>query len=106
MRKALTEAELRFWNVVRAHRLEGLSFRRQMPIAGYIVDFSCPQHQLVVEIDGESHSHDGSIERDRLRDEKLKALGWTVLRVTNEDVLQRLDQVCTHILRMIGDMRS
>ncbi|SMD03087.1 endonuclease domain-containing protein [Rhizobium sp. RU36D] len=103
MRNALPESELRFWNAVRAHRLQGLSFRRQMPIAGYIVDFACQQHQLVVEIDGESHSHDQQIERDGLRDRKLTELGWTVLRITNEDVLHRLDEVCTHILRLIGE---
>ena len=105
MRKALTAAELRFWNTVRAHRLMGLGFRRQVPIAGYIVDFACPEHKLVVEIDGPSHTFDHSIERDKVRDLTLANLGWTVFRSTNEDVLNDLDDVCTHILRVIGVRR-
>lgn len=105
MRKALTVAELRFWNAVRAHRLMGLGFRRQVPIAGYIVDFACPEHKLVVEIDGPSHTFDQRIERDQVRDQTLAALGWMVLRFTNEDVLNDLDDVCIHILRVIGVRR-
>lgn len=105
MRKALTAAELRFWNTVRAHRLMGLGFRRQVPIAGYIVDFACPEHKLVVEIDGPSHTFDQRIERDQVRDQMLAHLGWTALRFTNEDVLEHLDDVCTHILRVIGVRR-
>jgi very-short-patch-repair endonuclease len=38
MRKVMTDAELKLWNEIRAHRLMGLGFRRQMPIAGHIVD--------------------------------------------------------------------
>jgi very-short-patch-repair endonuclease len=43
MRSAMTEAELKLWNELRAHRLMGLSFRRQMPIGRYIADFACPE---------------------------------------------------------------
>lgn len=102
MRKVMTEAELKFWNAVRAQRLMGLNFRRQMPIAGYIVDFACPEHRLVVEIDGSSHSHDAEIRRDERRDSRLSVLGWTVIRATNDEVIRHLDEVCTHIMRMIG----
>lgn len=102
MRKAMTDAELKFWNAVRAQRLMGLNFRRQMPIAGYIVDFACPEHRLVVEIDGSTHSRDHDMARDAARDERLSVLGWTVIRVTNDEVIRHLDEVCTHIMRMIG----
>ncbi|TIT54350.1 MAG: DUF559 domain-containing protein [Mesorhizobium sp.] len=34
----------------------GLGFRRQFPIAGYIVDFACPEKKLVVEVDGSQHA--------------------------------------------------
>ena len=102
MRKAMTEAELAFWNTVRAHRLMGLHFRRQMPIAGYIVDFACPEHKIIVEIDGSGHGRNDTSIADALRIERLAALGWTVLRFWNDDVLKDIDNVCTHILRMIG----
>lgn len=102
MRKAMTDAELKFWNAVRAHRLMGLSFRRQLPIAGYIVDFACPEHKLIVEIDGNTHSHDHAILRDAARDERFSALGWRVIRVTNDEAIRHLDEVCSHIVRAIG----
>jgi very-short-patch-repair endonuclease len=51
MRREMTDAERKLWNELRAHRLMGLGFRRQVPIAGYIVDFACTDHRLVVEVD-------------------------------------------------------
>lgn len=105
MRKAMTDSELKFWNAVRAHRLMGFAFRRQLPIAGYIVDFACAEHKLVIEIDGSGHTFDAAIEKDVLRDRRLSELGWQVVRVSNEDVLKRLDDVCLHILRVIGVQR-
>src|SRR5690606_3356813 len=105
MRRALTAAELKFWNAVRAHRLMGIGFRRQMPIAGYIVDFACPEHRLIIEIDGPSHSYGHTIARDIRRDEWLAASGWQVVRVTNDEALSHIDDVCTHILRIIGVRR-
>ncbi|MFC5441767.1 endonuclease domain-containing protein [Rhizobium halophytocola] len=102
MRKVLTDAELTFWNAVRAHRLMGLGFRRQMPIAGFIVDFACPDHHLIAEIDGPSHTDDVAIARDAARDRHLRLLGWHVLRFSNDDVTKHLDDVCTHVLRVVG----
>jgi very-short-patch-repair endonuclease len=99
MRKAMTDAELRLWNEVRAHRLMGLAFRRQMPIAGYIVDFACPSRKLVVEVDGSQH---GESARDAVRDRTLSNLGWTVLRFWNDDILRDIDNVCRHIVITAG----
>ncbi|AXV15959.1 endonuclease domain-containing protein [Neorhizobium sp. SOG26] len=102
MRRTLTPAELKFWNAVRAHRLMGLSFRRQMPIAGYIVDFACPDHKLIIEIDGVGHSFDRRIRSDGERDRRLGSLGWRVVRYSNDEIYNRLDDVCMHLLRTIG----
>ncbi|MEC9246720.1 DUF559 domain-containing protein [Nitratireductor rhodophyticola] len=95
MRRAMTEAEARLWNELRAHRLMGLSFRRQMPVAGYIVDFACPACKIVVEVDGSQH---GDSSCDLSRDAALRALGWTVLRFWNDDVMRAIDDVCLHIV--------
>jgi len=102
LRSNMTEAEKRLWRVIRAHRLEGISFRRQMPIAGYIVDFAAPQHRLIVELDGSQHGDPQHVEQDRQRDEALASVGWTVLRFWNADVLQDLDAVCRKILTVCG----
>ena len=98
MRKELTEAELKFWNAVRAHRLENLGFRRQVPIAGYIVDFACPSHRIIVEIDGSQHADNAVY--DAVRTARLERDGWTVIRFWNDDVLKDLDHVCRHVLKV------
>ena len=102
MRKAMTDAELKLWNELRAHRLMDLAFRRQMPIAGYIVDFACPARKLVVEIDGSQHAETAQSEADAIRARKLEALGWTILRFWNHDVLRDIDNVCQHIVISAG----
>ena len=99
MRKALTDAELKLWNELRAHRLMGLGFRRQLPVAGYIADFACPEHKVIVEVDGSQH---GDLAYDQRRDSILSSLGWTVLRFWNDDDLKDMDNVCQHIVRVIG----
>ncbi|NLS03025.1 endonuclease domain-containing protein [Rhizobium sp. P32RR-XVIII] len=106
MRKAMTDAELRLWNELRAHRLMGLSFRRQMPVAGYIADFACPEHRLIVEIDGSQHALAPNALHDDVRRARLERDGWTVLRFWNGDVLKDIDNVCLHILRVIGKDRA
>ena len=102
MRKALTDAELKLWNELRAHRLMGLAFRRQMPIAGYIVDFACPQYKLIVELDGSQHAEAAAAEADIARTARLEALGWTVLRFWNDDILHDIDNVCQHVVIAAG----
>ncbi|QND52501.1 endonuclease domain-containing protein [Phyllobacterium sp. 628] len=100
MRKALTDAELKLWNAVRAHRLMGLSFKRQMPIAGYIVDFACPARRVIVELDGSQHGDDDRLIYDQKRTERLASDGWTVLRFWNDDVVRDIEGVCQHIVRV------
>ncbi|WP_077962116.1 endonuclease domain-containing protein [Ensifer adhaerens] len=102
MRSAMTDAELKLWNELRAHRLMGLGFRRQVPIAGYIVDFACSTHRLIVEVDGSQHARAGDAGYDLQRTQRLQAGGWTVLRFWNDDVLRDIDNVCEHIVRVIG----
>jgi len=103
MRRAMTEAELNLWNALRAHRLMGLSFRRQMPVAGFIVDFACPAHRLIVELDGSQHANEDRIAYDQQRTARLERDGWTVVRFWNDDVLKDIDNVCQHILLVIRD---
>lgn len=100
----MTDAELKLWNELRAHRLMGLGFRRQMPIMGYIVDFACPARKLVIEIDGAQHAM-ARAEHDALRTLRLKEDGWKIVRFWNADVLSDIDGACSHILKLTGDDR-
>ena len=102
MRKAMTPAELKLWNEVRAHRLMALSFRRQFTVGDYIVDFACPLKKLIVELDGSQHGDDAAVVKDAVRTRFLEAEGWTVLRFWNDDVLCDIDNVCRHIVTVAG----
>lgn len=102
MRRVMTDAELKLWNAIRTHRLMGLSFRRQFPIAGYIVDFACPLRKLIVEVDGSQHAEEPVEHTDALRARRLEKDGWTILRFWNDDVLRDLDGVCRHIVVAAG----
>ena len=96
LRKSATIPEKILWSALRARQLGGLKFRRQHPIEPYVVDFYCAEAKLIVELDGESH--EGRQAYDRQREAFLRKLGLTVLRVTNDDVLDNLDGVALAIL--------
>lgn len=74
-----------------------MAFRRQSPVGPYVVDFFAPSARLVVEVDG--RSHDGREAADAARQTVLESLGLRVIRVTNDDVLYRLDAT----IRLIAD---
>ena len=63
-------------------------FLRQKPIDNYIVDFYCSELRLVIEIDGDSHAE--TVEYDAERTKVLQSLGLTVVRYTNDDVIQNI----------------
>jgi len=98
LRKAATPAERILWSMVRGDRL-GVRFRRQQPIGPYIVDFLCPTHRLIVEIDGGQHN--GS-PHDERRDAWLRGQGYEVLRFWNADVFANRDGVGRRICLALG----
>ncbi len=89
LRSNMTEAERKIWYRFRAHRLGGYSFKRQMPVGPYIVDFVCLQARLIVEIDGGQHGTG----RDAARHDWLAKQNFRVLRFWNNDVHSNLDGV-------------
>ncbi|RWC26188.1 endonuclease domain-containing protein [Mesorhizobium sp.] len=102
MRRVMTDAELKLWNELRAHRLMRMSFRRQVPIGPYIVDFACSSYHLIVEVDGSQHADSENLQRDEARSAYLKASGWTILRFWNDDIIRDIDNVCQHIVIEAG----
>jgi very-short-patch-repair endonuclease len=97
LRRAMTRAEILLWRYLKAHRLDGLAFRRQTPMGPYMVDFVCHSARLVVELDGETHDFDARQQHDAIRDAWLASRGYHVLRFTNEEVLSALEGVLTVI---------
>jgi very-short-patch-repair endonuclease len=102
MRRAMTEAELKLWNELRAHRLMDMGFRRQVPIGPYIADFACPAHSLIVEVDGSQHGEAEQTSHDEKRTAYLQGRCWTIIRFWNDDILRDIDGVCQHIITVAG----
>ena len=74
-----------------------LTVRRQKVIENYIVDFYIAKAKIIIELDGSQHYEDEAVHLDKLRDERLKELGYTILRYTNLDVNRRFKEVCLDI---------
>ena len=100
LRRQMTPEEQILWQHLRARHLCGLHFRRQQIIDGFIVDFYCHTAGLVVEVDGALHGQHP--EYDTERDRILTARGLRILRISNENVRQSLDQVLSRIAAHAG----
>jgi very-short-patch-repair endonuclease len=97
MRRAMTPAEMRLWQRLKKPGIEGCRFRRQTPIGPYIVDFFCPEHRLIVEVDGDQHGLENTRRADSERTEWLAGQGYRVLRFWNPDVFENIEGVCDTI---------
>jgi len=102
-RRGQTDAERRLWFALRSRRLAGYKFRRQHPIDGFIVDFACTKHQLVVEADGGQHAENPG---DARRTAIIEAQGWRVLRFWDNDILSNTEGVIETILRTLSEAEA
>ncbi len=93
LRVTMTRAETLLWRYIKAHRIDGLGFRRQVPIRNYIADFACLSAKLIVELDGESHDFADRQRTDQIRDAFFMSEGFQVLRFTNDQVMSNLEGV-------------
>ncbi|NWG39481.1 MAG: endonuclease domain-containing protein [Hydrogenophilaceae bacterium] len=99
LRAQQTDMERRLWQRLRAHRFQGHKFRRQQPIVPYIVDFVCHDAKLIIELDGGQHAE--AVAEDARRDAWLKAEGYRVLRIWNNEWLENETGVMEKILEML-----
>jgi very-short-patch-repair endonuclease len=95
MRQSPTDAEAFLWTRLRKRSLAGYKFRHQHIIQTYIVDFYCPAAKLVIEVDGPIHNQ--RIAYDRERDTDLRAMGYKILRFSNENVMNDISDVLEQI---------
>jgi very-short-patch-repair endonuclease len=94
MRRNPTAAEGHAWALLRNRGILGLKFRRQHVLHGFIVDFYCAQLRLVLELDGPPHRRLDQSEYDDARSQRLRASGYRVLRLRNQQVSrQQLEQL-------------
>lgn len=100
LRKTPTRAKEFFWTLVQDDALEGLRFRRQVPIGFYVVDFACLSARLIIEADGGVHAL--RTFDDAKRDASLTSQGFRVLRFSNGDILSRPNHVLAEIREVVG----
>ncbi len=97
----MTRQEVKLWQHLRQLRKRGFHFRRQVPIKNFIVDFACYHPRVIVERDGSQHSMSPHRLRDTIRDAKLEADGFKIVRVWNNDVDINLEGVFEQILHVL-----
>ena len=88
MRKDGTRSEAVVWrDVLSRKQMMGYRFLRQRPMDRYIVDFFSKELQLIIELDGYTHQFEEVAKKDRIREERLRSLGYHILRFEDEEVI-------------------
>jgi very-short-patch-repair endonuclease len=97
--ESVSKAEKYIWKALLSRKKLGFGFKRQRPIGNFIVDFFCSELNLIIEIDGNSHYRKPAY--DFYRQEKLKGLGYHILRFTEGEVIQNIESVHERIVYSI-----
>ena len=87
LRRSATEAERAAWYLLRGRAL-GAKFRRQCRVENWVVDFYCFEHRLAIELDGGVHSQPSQMRRDAAKEDYLRTVGISLLRIPNGLVLE------------------
>jgi very-short-patch-repair endonuclease len=102
--QSVSRAEKQLWlSVLKSNKI-GVKFNRQRPIDHFIVDFFSKELGLIIEIDG--NSHDNNAKYDRYRQDRLIALGFTLLRFQEGEVLNQIDEVAGKINHAVHCLRT
>ncbi|MBI5874618.1 MAG: DUF559 domain-containing protein [Deltaproteobacteria bacterium] len=103
----MTKAEACLWKyVLRARQMNGYQFRRQRPVLNYVADFMCMDLKLVIELDGVTHERKETVAKDLNKGKDLTAVGFKVLRFTDEEVLRQIEGVREKILLFVREIEQ
>jgi type I restriction enzyme R subunit len=101
LRTRETFAESALWEHLRNRQLLGHKFRRQHQFGEYVADFYCHEAGLVIECDGKVHQANEQWHHDQNRDAFMSAAGLTVLRFTNDQIMNDLESVLEEIRKRL-----
>ena len=104
LRKNATFTERLLWKYLRAGQLNGYHFLRQKPIDEFIVDFYCKRLKLVIEIDGVTHNDKQGY--DKRRENRLKELGFTVIRFDGYTILENVTGALDLIMNCLEEIEN
>jgi very-short-patch-repair endonuclease len=106
LRRNQTPAERVLWARLRLRNMAGVRFLRQHVIGDYIIDFYAPSLRLAIELDGGQHYDLDKVRYDERRTARLTVQDVAVLRYTNLDVSQRLEDVLSDIERVVSRLKD
>jgi len=104
LRGNMTRAEITLWCSLKGKQLLGYKFRRQHGVDQYIVDFYCPELNLAIEVDGESHNSEDARRRDAIRQQEIERYGIRFLRLTDDEVLGSPGRVVEVLERKVREI--
>ncbi len=105
LRKDGTKGEAMLWKyVLKARRMDGYQFNRQFVIGNYIVDFICRKLKLIIEVDGSSHLW--RAREDKIRQDKIERAGFMVIRFTEKEVVNNIDEVQRQIYYVVKSLKE
>lgn len=102
LRNNQTEPEKKLWDEIRYDKL-WIKFLRQRPIYVYtedsgldrfvIVDFVSLKDKIIIEVDGSIHDTLEVAQLDQYKEKLLQRLGYVIVRIRNEDIIDDIYQV-------------
>lgn len=93
LRNNATKSEIKLWKLLKGKKMYGYDFHRQKPIDNYIVDFFCNKLTLAIECDGYSHQLLDVWKKDQLKTKRLNELEIHVLRFSDFEIMNDIDNV-------------
>ena len=106
LRNNATPAEACLWRAIKGKQVEGLKFRRQFGFGPYVLDFSCPEIRLCIELDGEVHKLYDVEMYDIARTEFLRNNNVYVIRFENEVVFRNVNGIIEEIIRYYEEWKK
>lgn len=77
------------------------SIIREYPIFPYFIDFAFVNEMVAIEIDGSQHLLPERKERDNNKDKLLNELGWLVIRISEKEIKNNIQNVFEQIIPII-----
>ena len=105
LRTNQSDAENILWFYLRNRRLNNIKVRRQVPIGKYIADFFIAEKKLIIELDGSQHIENQNIKYDEIRTQTFEKLGFTVIRINNNEIFNNIDNVLEYIVNTYNNIK-
>jgi very-short-patch-repair endonuclease len=100
-----TDCEHLLWQKLRSRQIANLKFRRQFPCPPYVLDFYCDELKLAIELDGGQHYETSGLIHDQRRTRYPNQKGMEVVRFSNLEVIQQMDDVLEQIIRIAANRK-